>query len=154
MLQTLDSEASYPASQPNFGEDHARSLNLGDYVEILKRRFFYLLFAFGLVSILGLCLASMLKPNYLSEGKILVESQIIGPDPTATAAFERVQRIQQRAMTRDNLLLIASKFGFKIDGTIGLDSRPRAYQEGRGRVADALANRSSGCVADTRSHLR
>jgi uncharacterized protein involved in exopolysaccharide biosynthesis len=114
VLQTLDSEASYPASQPNFGEDHARSLNLGDYVEILKRRFFYLLFAFGLVSILGLCLASMLKPNYLSEGKILVESQIIGPDlagPAATAAFERVQRIQQRAMTRDNLLLIASKFG-------------------------------------------
>ena len=56
----------------------------------------------------------MLKPNYLSEGKILVESQIIGPDlagPTTTAAMERVLRIQQRVMTRDNLLSIATKFG-------------------------------------------
>jgi protein tyrosine kinase modulator len=114
VLQTLDSESSYPASRPDFGEDHSQGLNFAYYIDVLKRRFFYFLLTFGVISIVGLCFAAAQKPNYLSEGKVLVESQIIGPDlagPSATAAFERIQRIQQRVMTRDNLLSIANKFG-------------------------------------------
>lgn len=114
MLQTLGSDEYYSPREPAFGEDHAQSLKLGHYVDILKRRFFYFLFSFGLVCILGLCVAAILKPNYLSEGKILVESQVISPDlagPTANTASERIQRIQQRVMTRGNLLSIANKFG-------------------------------------------
>jgi uncharacterized protein involved in exopolysaccharide biosynthesis len=115
VLQTLGSNESYSSGEPALGEEHGRDPGLSHYTDILKRRFFYFLFPFGLISILGLYVAAIQKPNYLSEGKILVESQTIAPDlvrPIVTAtASERVQSIQQRIMTRDNLLSIASKFG-------------------------------------------
>jgi protein tyrosine kinase modulator len=114
VLQTLASNESY-RSPDAFGEDHqGQSLNLGHYFDILKRRFFFFLFPFGLISILGLYLAAIQKPSYLSEGKVLVESQSIAPDlvkqiATATAS-ERIQLIQQRILTRENLLSVAHKF--------------------------------------------
>jgi uncharacterized protein involved in exopolysaccharide biosynthesis len=115
VLQTLASNESY-RSPDAFAEDHqSQSLNLGHYFDVLKRRFFFFIFPFGLISIVGLYVAALQKPTYLSEGKILVESQSIAPDlvkqiATATAA-ERIQLIQQRIFTRENLLSIASKFG-------------------------------------------
>jgi uncharacterized protein involved in exopolysaccharide biosynthesis len=125
VLQTLGSNESYRSSEPAFGEDHGQALNLGHYVDVLKRRFFYFLIPFGLISIFGLYLAAIQKPNYLSEGKILVESQVIAPDivrPIVTAsASERIQLIQQRLMTRNNLLSIASKFGLFPNRTGVLD---------------------------------
>jgi len=55
-----------------------------------------------------------LPPVYEASAKILVESQLIPIDlaqPTVTAnALERVQAIEQRLMTRDNLLDIVRKF--------------------------------------------
>ena len=115
MLQTLGANEPYRSSEPSFGEDRGQGLNFSHYIDILKRRFFYFLIPFGLVSILGLWFAAIQKPNYLSEGKILVESQAIAPDlvrPLVTGtAIERIQLIQQRIMTRDNLLSIANKFG-------------------------------------------
>ena len=115
MLQTLGANEPYRSSEPSFGEDRGQGLNFSHYIDILKRRFFYFLIPFGLVSILGLWFAAIQKPNYLSEGKILVESQAIAPDlvrPLVTGtASERIQLIQQRIMTRDNLLSIANKFG-------------------------------------------
>jgi uncharacterized protein involved in exopolysaccharide biosynthesis len=115
VLQTLGSNESYRSGEPAFGEDHGQGLNLGQYIEVLKRRIFYFLLPFSLISILGLYLAAIQKPNYYSEGKILAESQVLAPDlvrPIVTAtASERIQLIQQRIMTRDNLLSIASKFG-------------------------------------------
>jgi uncharacterized protein involved in exopolysaccharide biosynthesis len=113
VLQTLASNESYRSNEPASGEDQGQGLNFGHYFDILRRRFFYFLFPFGLISILGLYLATTQKPSYLSEGKILVESQVIAPDfvkMTATAA-ERIQLIQQRILTRENLLLVANKFG-------------------------------------------
>jgi uncharacterized protein involved in exopolysaccharide biosynthesis len=115
VLQTLGSNESFRSGEPAFGEDHGQSLNFSQYFEVLKRRIFYFLLPFSLISILGLYLAAIQKPNYLSEGKILAESQVLAPDlvmPIGTAtASERIQLIQQRIMTRDNLLSIASKFG-------------------------------------------
>jgi uncharacterized protein involved in exopolysaccharide biosynthesis len=115
VLQTLGSDEAYRSSEPAFAEEHGQGLNFSHYVDIFKRRFFYLLLPFGLISILGLYLAAIQKPNYFSEGKILVESQVIAPDlvrPVVTAtASERIQLIQQRIMTRDNLLSVANKFG-------------------------------------------
>ena len=62
----------------------------------------------------GLAVAKLLPAVYLSEGKILVESQQIPTElvrPTVTsAAQERIQVIEQRTMTRDNLVAIADKF--------------------------------------------
>jgi uncharacterized protein involved in exopolysaccharide biosynthesis len=115
VLQTLASKGSLSSSEPAFGEDHRQNLNLSHYIDILKRRIFYFLIPFGLVSVVGLYLTAIQKPSYLSEGKILVESQVIAPDlvrPVVTAsASERVNLIQQRVLTRDNLLSIANKFG-------------------------------------------
>jgi uncharacterized protein involved in exopolysaccharide biosynthesis len=115
VLQTLGSNESYRSNEPVFGEDHRQGLNFGNYTEIFKRRIFYFLLPFGLISIVGLYLVAIEKPNYLSEGKILVETQVIAPDlvrPIVTAtASERIQRIQQRLMTRDNLIAVATKFG-------------------------------------------
>jgi uncharacterized protein involved in exopolysaccharide biosynthesis len=115
VLQTLGSDESFRASEPAFTADQGQGLNFSHFVDVVKRRFFYFLLPFGLISILGLYLAAIQKPNYLSEGKILVESQVIAPDivrPIVTAtASERIQLIQQRLTTRDILLSIASKFG-------------------------------------------
>jgi uncharacterized protein involved in exopolysaccharide biosynthesis len=126
VLQTLGSNESYRSSEPAFGEDQAEVLNFSHYIDILKKRFFYFLIPFGLISILGLYVAAIQKPNYLSEGKILVESQLIAPDlvrPIITVpASERIQFIKQRIMTRDNLLSVANKFGLfpKRSGTVDL----------------------------------
>jgi uncharacterized protein involved in exopolysaccharide biosynthesis len=58
-------------------------------------------------------------PTYLSEGKILVESQQIPADlvkPTVTTGSkERIQVIEQRVMTRDNLLAILDKYQMFAD---------------------------------------
>jgi uncharacterized protein involved in exopolysaccharide biosynthesis len=114
VLQAFGSD-EYRSGEPVFGADPGQSATLGHYIDILKRRFFSFLLPFGLISILGLCFAAIQKPSYLSEGKILVESQVIAPDlvrPVVTStANERIQLIQQRIMTRDNLLSIAKKFG-------------------------------------------
>jgi capsule polysaccharide export protein KpsE/RkpR len=115
VLQTLAPNESYRASEPVYGEDRPQGINLRHYVDVLKRRFFYFLLPFGLISILGVYVAAILKPTYLSEGKILVEAQVIAPDfvrPVGTAtASERIQLIQQRVFTRERILSIANKFG-------------------------------------------
>jgi uncharacterized protein involved in exopolysaccharide biosynthesis len=110
VLQTLD---SYGLSEPAVGSDHGSNVN--HYIDIFRRRFFYFLLPFGIVSIVGLYNAATLKPSYLSEGKILLEGQIIAADilrPVIIATSnERIQLIQQRVTTRDTLLSVADKFG-------------------------------------------
>jgi uncharacterized protein involved in exopolysaccharide biosynthesis len=110
VLQTLD---SYGLSEPAVGSEHGSNVN--HYIDVLKRRFYYFLLPFGIVSIVGLYNAATLKPSYLSEGKILLEGQIIAADivrPVTTATSnERIQVIQQRVTTRDTLLSIANKLG-------------------------------------------
>lgn len=97
-----------------FYEDPNQGLDLARYVEILKRRIFYIIIPFALVMSVGFVVTAWLPPIYLSEGKILVESQQIPTDlvrPTVTAtAKERIQVIEQRVLTRDNLLAIVNKF--------------------------------------------
>lgn len=114
MLQTLGSDEIYRSSEQVPALDHQQTINLRFYTNVLKRRFLYFLGLFGLISILGLYVAAILKPVYMSEGKILVQSQEISPDiltPVVTAtADERAQLIQQRVLTREHLLSIASKF--------------------------------------------
>lgn len=132
MLQTLVPNESYRPAE-TVGEDHqSQSLNLGHYFETFRRRFFFFLFPFGLIAVLGLYVAAIQKPSYLSEGKILVESQSIAPDlvkPVATAtASERIQLIQQRILTRENLLSIANKFQLFSNPVGALDLMRKATQ--------------------------
>src|SRR5215469_14413885 len=84
------------------------------YWDLLKRRFLFFLIPFVLVTVIGAGAALVWPATYLSEGKILVQSQQI---PTAlvtvgrtNSAQERIQVIEQRLMTRDNLLAIVDKF--------------------------------------------
>jgi uncharacterized protein involved in exopolysaccharide biosynthesis len=84
------------------------------YWDLLKRRFLFFLIPFVLVTAIGAGAALVWPATYLSEGKILVQSQQIPTElvrPTVTnAAQERIQVIEQRLMTRDNLLAIVDKF--------------------------------------------
>jgi uncharacterized protein involved in exopolysaccharide biosynthesis len=63
----------------------------------------------------GVFVVAIQRPIYEAEGKILVETQEIPADlvkPTVTeSANQRIQVIQQRIMTRDNLLPIVNKYG-------------------------------------------
>lgn len=93
-------------------EENVKSLV--DYLEIAKRRKYYLILPFGILMMGAVLAALLLPPVYRSEGTILVESQQIPTDfirSTITSyAEERIQIIQQRVMTRDNLLKIINKF--------------------------------------------
>ena len=81
---------------------------------VLRRRFYQFFLPFVLLSALGTVVVMSLPAIYSADAKILVESQQI-PDSlvksTVTAlASERLQVIQQRVLTRDNLLTMVDKF--------------------------------------------
>lgn len=84
------------------------------YWDLIKRRWLYFLIPFVLISAGGFALSRLLPATYLAEGKILVQSQQIPTElvrPTVTsAAQERIQVIEQRTMTRENLLAMIDKF--------------------------------------------
>jgi len=96
-------------------EERGRSFDIKYYFRAAKRRIFYFFIPFTLVAAVGVTLTIIQKPIYLSEGKLLVESQEIPADlvrPTVTdSAGQRIQVIQQRLLTRENLLSIVNKFG-------------------------------------------
>ncbi len=139
MLETLGSQNTYDFGEaaPNSGQGQSVNI-IGYYIDIFKQHFFYFLLPFGLISVLGLAFAAIQKPNYLSEGKILVETQVIAPDlvrPVNTAtADQRVQLIQQRVLTRANLLSIANRFGLFPGETELLDRMRQSLQV---NIADA-----------------
>jgi uncharacterized protein involved in exopolysaccharide biosynthesis len=111
MLQSYvsDQKSSY------YEEDQDTGLDLARYYRVLKKRLFYLLVPFVLVFVAGILVTAIQRPIYLSEGKILISSDAIPVDlvrPTvSSAASERIQVIEQRIMTRDNLLAIVNKYG-------------------------------------------
>ena len=108
MLQKLDIEQQLPET------DLSHLLRGAYYLALLKRRLFYFLIPFICVVLAGSAVIFLWPPTYYSEGKILVQSQQIPTElvrPTVTsAAQERIQVIEQRTMTRDNLLAIVEKF--------------------------------------------
>ena len=98
----------------SFQQDLDQGLDLAHYFDIIKRRIFYIVIPFLLVLAVGSAVVMLLPPVFLSQAKILVESQQIPVDlvrPTVTAtAKERIGVIQQRVLTRENLLNIVKKF--------------------------------------------
>ena len=88
--------------------------DLASYFSILRRRFWYLVLPFIVLSIGGVVAAFVLPPVYEANATILVESQQIPTDLAASTVTgnisERIQVIEQRLLARDNLLQIASKF--------------------------------------------
>lgn len=95
-------------------DDETPSISPSYVFEVLRRRVLWFLLPFMFVLALGSAAAVLWPASYLSEGTILVLSPEIPSDlvrPTvSTAANERMQVIEQRIMTRDNLLEIAKKY--------------------------------------------
>jgi len=95
-------------------EDHTSPLDLAYFYGIAKRRAFYFLIPFVLVAGVGSLITFIWPGRYLSQGTILVSAQEIPSDlvrPTVAAlASDRIKVIQQRIMTRDNLLALAKKY--------------------------------------------
>ena len=94
--------------------DSAQFFTPSNFYEILKRRAVYFLIPFLLISLVGSFIVAVWPARYLSQGTILVEAQAIPSNlvmPTVAAlANDRIQMIEQRVLTRDNLLSIAKKF--------------------------------------------
>jgi capsular polysaccharide biosynthesis protein len=138
MLQTYSAqgEAFYDGGGQSFGLDH--------YLGILKRRALYFVIPFGLVLLLGSFITAIQRPIYRAEGKILVESQEIPTDlvrPTVTdTANERIQVIEQRIMTRDNLLALVNKYG--------IFARERQWMSGT-ELLDLMRERTNFSLVDS-----
>src|SRR5260370_26685268 len=108
MLQKLDNEQEFHDA------DFGHLLQPAYYLGLLRRRWPYFLIPFLSVLLIGGAVTYLWPATYFSEGKILVQSQQIPTElvrPTVTsAAQERIQVIEQRTMSRDNLLAIVDKF--------------------------------------------
>src|SRR5258708_35651377 len=106
---------NYSSQHQQLVEDRDQGPGLIHYLEIARRRIFFFATPFVLIFAVGALVVAIQRPIYLSEGKILVETQEIPADlvrPTVTdTANQRIQVIQQRIMTRDNLLATVNKFG-------------------------------------------
>ena len=81
---------------------------------VIRRRLVIMLLTFAAGIGAALAVAVLLPPVFLSEARILVESQRIPPNlvqsTVTTLADERLQVIKQRITTRDVLLRLSRKF--------------------------------------------
>lgn len=108
MLQTQ----GYQRGQLEGGSE--QGLRLDYFYDVLKRRALYFAIPFILILTVGSFVTVVWPARYLAQGTILVQSQEIPSDlvrPTIAAlANDRIKIIEQRVMTRDNLLAIAKKY--------------------------------------------
>jgi uncharacterized protein involved in exopolysaccharide biosynthesis len=121
MLQKLNVEKDADAAQSHYGygtssEEPSQSylLQPSFYWQLIKRRWIWFLIPFVLVASVGFIAAVVWPATFLSQGKILVQSQQIPTElvrsTVTNAAQERIQVIEQRTMTRENLLAMVEKF--------------------------------------------
>jgi uncharacterized protein involved in exopolysaccharide biosynthesis len=93
--------------------------SLKDYVDALLRRRSTILLIAGGLFVLSALIAFLLPPVYRSTATILIEEQEIPPDlvrsTITTYAWQRIQTISQRVMTRNNLMEIVSKYDLYPD---------------------------------------
>ncbi len=84
------------------------------YLSRFQRRFHWFLLVAATISLAAIAVTQSLPSSYRSELRLMMESKQI-PDELArstvgTSAVEQMQIIEQRLMTRDNLLRISSSF--------------------------------------------
>ena len=106
---------TYSPQRESFYDGDSQSLGIDHYLGIVKRRAIYFILTFAAVLLIGAFITAIQRPIYEAKGKVLVETAAIPTDlvrPTVTdTANERIQVIQQRIMTRDNLLELVNKYG-------------------------------------------
>ena len=96
------------------------------YYQLLIRRLPVMIVIFTLCAGVGVALALTMPPRFTADARLLVESaQIPGELAESTVQIEdskQLQIIQQRLMTRSNLVDIANKFGvFRGEGNLTPD---------------------------------
>lgn len=88
--------------------------NLGYYFSIFRRRSPYFLLVATVISAISITVAYTLPPAYESRMVLLVEAPQIPEELAAstvqTPAFEQLQVVRHRLLTRENMLDIARKF--------------------------------------------
>lgn len=94
-------------------------MNLRFYLSLFLRRLHYFLIALALGTAIGLTVSTLLAPVYVAQARLLVESEQI-PDSLAAStvqigAQEKLQIIQQRILTRANLLEMSNRLGIYAD---------------------------------------
>lgn len=91
-----------------------QSIDIKAWLAAVKRRWLLILLPVMLLTPLGVGIAYVLPPVYTATARVLVESQQIPSDlarSTVTVDVgERIALIEQRLMTRQNLLDIATRF--------------------------------------------
>jgi polysaccharide chain length determinant protein (PEP-CTERM system associated) len=95
------------------------NIDLKFYLAVFLRRLPYFAVIAVLVTAVAVTLAAILPPSYRSEASMLVEPQQI-PGELAQATvevdpYEQAQIIEQRIMTRTNLLQLAERIGLYAD---------------------------------------
>ncbi len=102
-------------------DDVARhnGVELGEYLEILKRRKMQLMIPFVAILIASVVIAWIIPPVYRSEGTILVQREEVPVDYASTTvtgyAQERIEGIRQRILVTEKLLKVAADAGLYPD---------------------------------------
>jgi uncharacterized protein involved in exopolysaccharide biosynthesis len=95
------------------------SKDLSDYLYAIKRRRASILAIAAVLFVISVLVAFLLPPVYNSTATILIEEQEIPPEmirsTITTYAWQRIQTISQRVMTRANLLDIVNKYDLYAD---------------------------------------
>ena len=95
------------------------NLDLKFYWAVFLRRLPYFLVIVAFITAIGVTVAMILPPVYTSEASMLVEPQQIPDDLAQTTVavdpYEQAQIIEQRLMTRANLLALAERVGLFAD---------------------------------------
>jgi uncharacterized protein involved in exopolysaccharide biosynthesis len=93
----------------------ALEIDFQNYFKIVRRRWL----SFALTTVLGLAAVAIvargMQPVYEATAKVLIERQVIAADLVQPNEIERIQVIEQRLMTRDNLLEIVNKLNLYPD---------------------------------------
>ena len=87
---------------------------LADYLDLIKRRKYYIVVIWFLVSLTSIIVAYNLPKIYRSTATILIESQIPGhlfASGVTQYADVKIQSVYQRVMTTDNVFAIIESNG-------------------------------------------
>lgn len=121
-----------------------RDMTINDYINIIKRRLFYVIGTFILVFLAVLAIAIKLPPVYQSKATILIESQQVQSEVGKEKyAIDKFETLKQVVLSKENLYKIAQKYKM-----YGLAKKPDIPFEGivavtRANVAVDLLTASS-----------
>ena len=90
------------------------NLDLSYYVSVFLRRIYVMIIVAVGMTAAAIYVAMQLPPSYRADARLLVESPQIPTNLAASTVqvetYEQLQIIEQRLMTRENLLQIARQF--------------------------------------------